>query len=108
MARLDTDSTRERGVLASRIEDFRQGKIDILLGTQMVAKGLNFPGVELVGIILADSALHLPDFRSFEKTFSLITQVSGRAGRFTPDGRGHSTDLQPSASRYSSGGGPGH
>lgn len=85
--RLDTDSTRKKGVLEKGISDFRQGKIDILLGTQMVAKGLNFPGVSLVGIILADSSLHLPDFRSYEKTFSLITQVAGRAGRYSPDGR---------------------
>ena len=58
-----------------------------MLGTQMVAKGLNFPKLKLVGVILADSTLHLPDFRASEKTFSLITQVAGRAGRFFPDGK---------------------
>ena len=63
------------------------GKIDVLLGTQMVAKGLNFPGVKLVGIVLADTSLNLPDFRAAERTFSLIVQVAGRAGRFSPDGR---------------------
>jgi primosomal protein N' (replication factor Y) len=87
IARLDTDSTRKKGVLAETIDDFRNGNIDILLGTQMVAKGLNFPGVNLVGIIMADSSLHLPDFRSYEKTFALITQVAGRAGRYSRDGR---------------------
>ena len=58
-----------------------------MLGTQMVAKGLNFPNLELVGIILADAGLHMPDFRAAERTFSLITQVSGRAGRYFPDGK---------------------
>ena len=87
LARLDADSTKTKGVLESRLWEFRQGSIDILIGTQMVAKGLNFPGVALVGIILADSSLHLPDFRSFEKTFALITQVAGRAGRYRADGR---------------------
>lgn len=94
--RLDTDSTRKKGVLEQGINDFREGKIDILLGTQMVAKGLNFPGVSLVGIILADSSLHLPDFRSYEKTFSLITQVAGRAGRYSPDGKVILQTLNPS------------
>ncbi len=85
--RLDTDSVRKKGTLERTIREFREGKIDILLGTQMVAKGLNFPGVKLVGIVLADTGLHLPDFRAAERTFSLIVQVSGRAGRFMPDGR---------------------
>lgn len=66
---------------------FKAGHIDILLGTQMVAKGLNFPGVRLVGVILADTALHLPDFRARERTFSLLVQVAGRAGRSFPDGK---------------------
>jgi primosomal protein N' (replication factor Y) (superfamily II helicase) len=84
--RIDTDSVRKKGVLEKTLDEFRSGEIDILLGTQMVAKGLNFPGVKLVGIVLADTGLHLPDFRSQERTFSLIVQVSGRAGRFIPDG----------------------
>ena len=85
--RLDTDSAQQKGHLASVIDDFREGKIDILLGTQMVAKGLNFPLVDLVGIINADSGLNIPDFRSQERTFSLLVQVSGRAGRYSDDGR---------------------
>lgn len=84
--RIDTDAIRKKGVLPELLGQFRDGKIDILLGTQMVAKGLNFPGVKLVGIVLADTGLHVPDFRSVERTFSLIVQVSGRAGRFIPDG----------------------
>ncbi len=84
--RLDTDSVRKKGTLEKTLEAFRNGEIDILLGTQMVAKGLNFPGVNLVGIVLADTGLQLPDFRAEERTFSLIVQVSGRAGRYAPDG----------------------
>lgn len=85
--RIDTDAVRKKGTLKNILEEFREGSIDILLGTQMVAKGLNFPGVRLVGIIQADSSLHLPDFRSRERTFSLITQVAGRAGRYDSEGR---------------------
>ena len=66
---------------------FRAGKIDILVGTQMIAKGLHFPNVTLVGIINADLALHLPDFRAGERTFQLLTQVAGRAGRGETPGR---------------------
>ena len=84
--RLDGDSVKKKGKLKEVLSNFRDGKIDLLLGTQMVAKGLNFPGVKLVGIVLADTGLHLPDFRASERTFSLITQVAGRAGRYTPDG----------------------
>ncbi|MCD6397700.1 MAG: primosomal protein N' [Spirochaetaceae bacterium] len=86
IARIDSDSVKTKNYLANTLKDFKEQKIDILLGTQMVAKGLNFPGVRLIGIISADSGLHLPDFRAGERTFSLITQVSGRAGRYTPDG----------------------
>ena len=68
------------------LNNFRDGAIDILLGTQMIAKGLNFPGVRLVGIALADTGLQMPDFRAAERTFSLIMQVAGRAGRYVPDG----------------------
>ena len=87
IARLDTDSVRDKKAVGTLLSDFREGKIDILLGTQMVAKGLNFPLVDLVGIVLADSALNLPDFRAQERTFSLIVQVSGRAGRYNNAGR---------------------
>ncbi len=87
IARVDTDAVRRKGVLEETIGAFRAGKIDVLLGTQMVAKGLNFPGVKLVGIILADTGLHMPDFRAAERTFSLVVQVAGRAGRFHPDGQ---------------------
>ncbi len=87
ISRLDTDTARKKGRLESILEEFREGKTDILLGTQMVAKGLNFPGVRLVGIVMADTGLHMPDFRAAERVFSLLMQVSGRAGRFTSDGK---------------------
>jgi primosomal protein N' (replication factor Y) len=87
IARLDTDAVRARGNLEQTLADFREGRVDLLLGTQMVAKGLNFRGVSLVGIVLADTGLHLPDFRSLERTFALIVQVAGRAGRFNEGGR---------------------
>ncbi|MDD4037047.1 MAG: primosomal protein N' [Sphaerochaeta sp.] len=85
--RLDTDSAKEKGHVQKTLSEFRQGSIDILLGTQMVAKGLNFPKVELVGIVLADSGMNIPDFRSQERTFSLLVQVSGRAGRYNDQGK---------------------
>lgn len=85
--RADTDSLHHKGELQERFDAFKKGEADILLGTQMVAKGLNFPKLKLVGVVLADSSLHLPDFRASEKTFALITQVAGRAGRFFPDGK---------------------
>lgn len=85
--RLDTDVATKRDQLKGTLDAFRAGEIDVLLGTQMVAKGLNFPGVRLVGVVLADTGLQLPDFRAAERTFSLIVQVAGRAGRFFPDGR---------------------
>jgi primosomal protein N' (replication factor Y) len=84
--RVDADSTSKAGELEAAIEDFREGKADILLGTQMVAKGLNFPRVKTVGVVLADTSLNLPDFRAAERTFALVVQVAGRAGRFSPDG----------------------
>jgi primosomal protein N' (replication factor Y) len=85
--RIDTDAVRKKRVLRQILTDFRAGKIDVLLGTQMVAKGLNFPKVKLVGIVSADTGLNLPDFRAAERTFALIVQVSGRAGRAHPDGK---------------------
>ena len=87
IVRLDTDILKNKEQLLCTLEDFRNGKYDIMLGTQMVAKGLNFPKLELVGVILADAGLHMPDFRAGERTFSLITQVAGRAGRYFPDGK---------------------
>lgn len=85
--RLDTDVVSgEKKKVQKIINDFRDGKIDILLGTQMIAKGLNFPLVSLVGIINADSTLTIPDFRASERTFELIHQVSGRVGRYRDDG----------------------
>lgn len=97
-ARIDGDSIQKKGSLKATLKAFREGSIDLLLGTQMVAKGLNFPNVKLVGIVLADTALHLPDFRSSERTFSLITQVAGRAGRFSPDGEVLIQTYSPKAS----------
>ena len=85
--RLDTDAVRKRKVLRQALTDFRDGKIHVLIGTQMVAKGLDFPGVKLVGIVNADTGFQLPDFRAAERTFGLLVQVSGRAGRALPDGR---------------------
>lgn len=87
IVRVDTDSMTRRGELAEKLSAFRRGDYDIMLGTQMVAKGLNFPKLRLVGVVLADTGLHLPDFRASERTFALITQVAGRAGRFFPDGK---------------------
>ncbi len=87
VVRIDTDNIKHKGELSEKLEAFKKGEYDILLGTQMVAKGLNFKNLKLVGVILADTALHLPDFRAEERTFSLITQVAGRAGRFFPDGK---------------------
>jgi len=81
------DGTAANGGLEETLTLFKTGMIDILLGTQMVAKGLNFPGVRLVGVVFADTGLHLPDFRAAERTFSLIVQVAGRAGRYFPDSK---------------------
>jgi len=83
----DTASKKSGGGLEKTLKLFKKGEIDILLGTQMVAKGLNFPGVRLVGVVFADTGLHLPDFRAAERTFSLIVQVAGRAGRYFPDSK---------------------
>ncbi|HHA8088988.1 TPA: primosomal protein N' [Streptococcus pneumoniae] len=79
--RMDVDTTRKKGSHQALLDQFGRGKADILLGTQMIAKGLDFPNVTLVGVLNADTALNLPDFRSSERTFQLLTQVAGRAGR---------------------------
>lgn len=85
--RLDADTTQSKFAYEQMLEDFRTGKADILLGTQMVTKGHDFPNVTLVGVLLADSSLYLEDFRAGEKTFSILTQVIGRAGRADKTGR---------------------
>ena len=84
--RMDADTMKRKDDYRRVLGDFRAGKIDILIGTQMIAKGLHFPNVTLVGIIYADSALHQPDFRAGERTFQLLTQVAGRAGRGDVEG----------------------
>jgi len=81
VARLDRDAIRRKGSLASLLSRFREGAIDVLVGTQMIAKGHDFPRVTLVGVISADVGLGLADFRASERTFQLLTQVAGRAGR---------------------------
>ena len=86
VGRMDRDAMNRRDNYRRVLGDFRAGKLDILIGTQMIAKGLDFPRVTLVGIIDADISLHMPDFRAAEKTYQLIVQVAGRAGR--GDGNG--------------------
>jgi len=81
IARMDSDTMRKKDSYRKVLGDFRTGKIDILVGTQMIAKGLDFPNVTLVGVLYADMSLHIPDFRAAERTFQLLTQVAGRAGR---------------------------
>jgi primosomal protein N' (replication factor Y) len=85
--RMDSDTMRRPGSHASLLNAFRNGEVHVLLGTQMIAKGLDFPNVTLVGVINADIALHLPDFRAAERTFQLLSQVAGRAGRGPRGGR---------------------
>ncbi|MBU9712462.1 primosomal protein N' [Evansella tamaricis] len=84
--RMDVDTTRKKGSHEKLLDKFGRGEGDVLLGTQMIAKGLDFPNITLVGVLAADSMLHLPDFRSAERTFQLLTQVSGRAGRHEKTG----------------------
>jgi len=81
VARMDSDTMRKKDSYRIVLDKFRTGKIDILLGTQMIAKGLDFPNVTLVGVLYADMSLNMPDFRAGERTFQLLTQVAGRAGR---------------------------
>jgi primosomal protein N' (replication factor Y) len=80
-ARMDSDTMKKPGSHERTLAEFRAGRVQILMGTQMIAKGLDFPNVLLVGVINADTALHFPDFRASEKTFQLVTQVAGRTGR---------------------------
>lgn len=85
--RMDMDTTRRKGAHRAILDRFGRGDADILLGTQMIAKGLDFPNITLVGVITADTALNIPDFRAGERTFQLLTQVSGRAGRGDKEGQ---------------------
>jgi primosomal protein N' (replication factor Y) len=84
VARLDADSTSRRGSHATILSAFARGETDVLVGTQMVAKGHHLPGVELVGVLAADDGLSLPDYRASERAFQLLAQVAGRAGRTSP------------------------
>ncbi|HUS37822.1 MAG TPA: primosomal protein N' [Pirellulales bacterium] len=93
--RMDTDSMQRRGSHESALSRFREGEVQILLGTQMIAKGLDFPHVTLVGVINADTGLHLPDFRASERTFQLLTQVAGRTGRGPRGGHVLIQTMQP-------------
>src|SRR5438105_6684894 len=86
IGRMDSEPLKRKDDYRRILGDFRTGKIDILVGTQMIAKGLHFPNVTLVGIIYADLSLHIPDFRAGERTFQLLTQVAGRAGRGDVEG----------------------
>jgi Primosomal protein N' (replication factor Y) - superfamily II helicase len=83
---MDSDTLKRKEDYRRILGEFRAGRIDILVGTQMIAKGLHFPNVTLVGIVHADLALHQPDFRAAERTFQLLTQVAGRAGRGEVEG----------------------
>ena len=87
VARMDSDAMRTGKDYHDTLGAFERGEIDVLLGTQMIAKGLDFAGVKLVGVVCADTSLHLPDFRAAERTFQLVAQVSGRAGRGRDPGR---------------------
>jgi primosomal protein N' (replication factor Y) (superfamily II helicase) len=87
VARMDRDSTKGKGGHARVLKSLEDGSVDILIGTQMIAKGHDFPGVTLVGVVSADASLNLPDFRSSERTFQLVTQVMGRAGRGDKPGK---------------------
>ncbi|HCD69836.1 MAG TPA: primosomal protein N', partial [Ruminococcaceae bacterium] len=85
--RMDADTTSGKTAFEHRFKAFADGEYDIMVGTQMIAKGLNFPNVTLVGVLKTDNSLYAADFRAYERTFSLITQVAGRSGRGDKRGR---------------------
>ena len=93
--RMDADTTMSRYSYEKNFKDFSKGKYDIMIGTQMIGKGLDFPNVTLVGILSVDKALYAGDFRSYERTFSLVTQVAGRAGRGQKKGRAYLQTFMP-------------
>ena len=93
--RLDRDTSRKKDAFDTVFSSFAQKKIDILIGTQMITKGLDFEHVDLVGVLLADQSLNFPDFRASEQTFQLLTQVIGRAGRGEKRGKAILQTLQP-------------
>src|SRR5204862_8133228 len=88
LARLDRDAVKAKGAHAAMYERMRSGQAQVIIGTQMVAKGFDLPGVSLVGVVNADTQLNLPDFTAAERTFELLTQVLGRSGRGEAGGRG--------------------
>ncbi|MCX5833063.1 MAG: primosomal protein N', partial [Deltaproteobacteria bacterium] len=96
VSRMDSDTTTRKGSFEKILKDLHDGEIDILVGTQMIAKGHDYPNVTLVGVVSADMALNIPDFRASEKTFQLLTQVSGRGGRGDMPGRVIIQTLNPS------------
>ena len=100
---MDLDTTRTRSAYEKIIADFEQGKTDILIGTQMVSKGLDFDHVSIVGILNADTMLNYPDFRSYERAFQLMAQVAGRAGRKNKRGRVVLQNQEYRSSYHSSG-----
>jgi primosomal protein N' (replication factor Y) len=95
LLRMDADTTFSRGAYEENFSAFERGEYDIMLGTQMIAKGLNFPNVTLVGVVSIDKALFTGDFRSYERTFSLITQVAGRSGRGEKPGKAYIQTFVP-------------
>lgn len=97
IGRMDRDAMKRRDNYRKVLGDFRTGRLDILIGTQMIAKGLDFPRVTLVGIVDADISLHMPDFRAGEKTYQLVVQVAGRAGRGDGEGEVVIQTMQPEA-----------
>ena len=93
--RMDADTTMSKYSYERNFKDFGQGKYDIMIGTQMIGKGLDFPNVTLVGILSVDKALYAGDFRSYERTFSLAAQVVGRCGRGEKSGRAYLQTFMP-------------